>query len=375
MAWGGGDRPFHQPAPDAPKQAAWALSDEDPGDAAFLSTFDGHLLLRFGLAAQVDLIGDSTFANTPAEFVVSSLPVEGDPNVGGGFNASVGFGQSRLHLAARVPTPAGPIDFVYDNNFMTQDGQYAYNLLRLFAQWHGLRVGYGYSAFTDSAILPATLDWEGPGSQAFAYNAQVRYMPVLHRTKTGKLILEVSAEAVALSLTGVDEEQAAFQRAPDGIVALGWHGDRFYLRTASVFRALASQTPTGSTTGFGWGVNTGISWQLGKRDALGLWGNVGDGYANYIEDLWGYGLDAIVEPNGQLNPLFAYGVGGSYTRGWSRAFSSTASFSFADVDTTDLQGLGVSVPSRTWYGSQPSCSWYPQTSLNTSNWRMSAVWS
>jgi len=344
-------RPLIRPAPDKPKQAAWLIDDSPMADEEFLKTLDGHLLLHVGIAAQSDVIMDARYADTPAMFVTSRLPVQGDPLYGRGFNADVRFGQSRLDFSVRIPTGAGPVDFLYSNNFMNQAGQYAYNLLRFYGQWHNLRVGYTYSAFVNPSIFPATLDWEGPNSQILLYAPQIRYMPALYRGAKGKLVLDVSIEAVSIDLTGVDDELQPFQRVPDGVVALGWFSNRWRIRAASVFRYLVAPETTGSASAFGWGVNLGAYWDIAKRDKLSVWGNTGNGYANYIQDIWGYGMDAVLRPDGELDTIFAWGVGAAYTRGWSRAFSSTFTFGHMDVDNEGLPVVLATTPTRTWYGS------------------------
>ncbi|MBC2593187.1 hypothetical protein H5P28_02830 [Ruficoccus amylovorans] len=295
---------------------------------------------NISLIAQADVIVDTNNANSPGSFVTSSLPVKGQPNYGSGLNSDVSFRQSTLAFDLLFETGDKPLTFFYANNFFP-NGQpangYGYYLLGFYAEWNGLLIGYDWTALMDAGVDPNTLDYEGPNSLPEKYNAQVRYTRTLLEDDFANLIGKISLEQASPSISGVAGGMDVFQQAPDGVLALRAVGDDWHVQAGVVLRSLVAQTPSGDTGALGWGFSLSGSWQFTEKDEVMLWGNIGDGFADYIQDAYGLGLDGYINASNQLETIRVYGVGAAYQHNWTRHLSST--FSFGYVNISD-EGLG-----------------------------------
>jgi hypothetical protein len=72
-----------------------------------------------------------------------------------------------------------------------------------------------------------------------------------------------------------------------------------------------------------------------------VWGSIGSGYANYIQDSEGLGLDAYVDAFGNLHTLDTYAFGVGYTHNWLDTLSSTFTIGYVNVDDA---AVGTIIP-------------------------------
>ncbi len=318
----------------------------------YIPVFGTQAYVKFSLIAQADVLVDSTNANSPGEFITSALPVFGQADYGGGLNSTVSFRQSTLAFNGILETGQGPLSIVYANNFFANanTSQYGYYLLNFYGEWQGLRIGYGYSAFTDADVIPATLDYEGPNSLLIDYNAQIRYTRTLLEGEAASLYGKISIEEADPSLANA----SANQRLPDTVMALGVKGETWHVQTAGLLSSFSAQTSTGTSDALGWGLSLTGSWSFTPDDLIMGWANFGSGYANYIQDAYGLGLDGYVDSAGNLQTFEAWGFGAGYTHNWSDALSSTFTVGYVDIDDSALLGLTPpmsTVMRQTYYAS------------------------
>lgn len=319
----------------------------------FIPIFNRKAYIKFSAKTQVDLIMDSNNADSPGEFITSSLPVRGQSNYGSGFNSSISIRQSGISIEGLLETADEPIRFFYRNNFFgSSTSQFGYNLLEFYGEWNGLHLGYGYTAFLDRDAVPSTLDWEGPNSLPMVYNGQIRYTHALADFDGSQLLGKLSLEAGSPSITGVAAGNDFYERFPDGVAVLRLQGEDWHTQVSSVFSSLTAQTPSGNNAdALGWGVAVSGSWNFTDDDLLIAWGNFGSGYANYVQDSFGLGLDAVLTPAGNLETIDAFGFGVGYTHDWSDNLSSTLSYGYLEIDDRDYPAIPPTTMNKTWYGS------------------------
>ncbi|MGE9292072.1 MAG: DcaP family trimeric outer membrane transporter, partial [Puniceicoccales bacterium] len=250
-----------------------------------------------------------------------------------------------------LETGHGPLNVQYANNFFANasTSQYGYYLLRFYGEWEGLRIGYGYSAMTDENAIPATLDYEGPNSLIITYNAQIRYTRALLDLGDAELVGLASLEAASPSVTNANSTD---QRAPDIIVGAALRGDNWHVQATGVLSSFSSQTAVGTSDALGWGLSLSGAWNFTEDDELMAWASGGSGYANYLQDVSGLGLDAYVDASGQLQTIGAWGFGVGYEHSWTDAVSSTFTIGYINIDDENTGGvINPFVMHETYYAS------------------------
>lgn len=114
------------------------------------------------------------------------------------------------------------------------------------------------------------------------------------------------------------------------------HAGRHH-RQGSAHRAFATQL-TGST-------------KLFERDSAQGWFSSGHGYANFLQDISGLGLDAAFTSSGLLRAIRSRGWGVGYTRGWTSDLSSSASYGYLRVSPSADMQIDRGLPKSTKFAS------------------------
>jgi hypothetical protein len=143
--------------------------------------------------------------------------------------------------------------------------------------------------------------------------------------------------------------------------------ERGHFQIAALFRsigAFVTTTPTQKTDSvFGWGINTSLGFKTFDRDNLIFAVAAGHGISRYIQDTSGLGIDA--EPatgvNTHLVATPAVGIEAAYQHYWMKRLRSSAIYSYAAVNNTDL-----AAPTTYNHGTYTGANliWNPGGSLN-----------
>jgi uncharacterized coiled-coil protein SlyX len=341
-------------APPRPPSAPAGVTEPMP--EGYVRLGETGNLLKLDLVAQLDTMVDDTFM-APDLFLPSSIPVKGQPFYGSGWRSTLSGKQSIFRMDFRRDTPYGVLKVVYKNNFFgSSSGDMPYNLQYFYgeleAEHYTLLAGYYLSAFTDISAFPNTLDYEGPNSFAFKYGPQIRVSPILLKAGDGKLTLPMSLEKPNADIT-VPDGFAAFSRRPDATIGLRWETPAWHIQWANLIRDLGvqdaadgrSRTTSASATQL-----TGAS-SLFERDSVQGWASYGKGYANFLQDISGLGLDAAFNPDIELKAITARGYGVGYTHGWTKDLSSSASYGYLRISPDSDLILAQTLPKSTKFGS------------------------
>lgn len=329
----------------------------DPLPEGYMRLGDTGNLLKLDVVAQLDMMFDDKFMGYQDLFIPSSIPVDGAPFSDSGSRTNLSGKQSVFRMDFRRETERGVVKVVYKNNFFGFGGpEMDYNLQYLYgeleAENYSVLAGYYLSAFTDIDVFPNTLDYEGPNSFTFKYSPQIRYTPVLYRSGESKLTLPMSLEEPNADIA-VLGDYAPYSHWPDFTIGLRWETPDWHIQWVNLIRDLSVQSAlddqTRSTTAY----STQLTAAFGVfgDDSVQFWANFGQGYANFLQDISGLGLDAAFDPALNLEPIDAEGYGAGYTHSWSDKLSTSASYGYLKVDPDDDLIIDPALPMKTQFAS------------------------
>lgn len=342
--------PAYRP-PSAPAGVA------EPLPEGYVRLGDTGNLLKLDLVAQLDTMIDNKYMGSADLFVPSSIPVRGQPFYSSGWRTNLSARQSLFRMDFRRETDYGTLKVVYKNNFFgSGTGDMPYNLQFFYGELdnehYSLLAGYNISAFTDIDVFPNTLDYEGPNSFTFKYGPQIRFSPVLYRSGDSKLTLPVSMEKPNADITTIGD-YSPYSRLADFTLGLRWETPDWHIQWANLFRDLGMQDKvtgqTQRTTAFATQL-TG-STKVFERDSAQGWFSNGHGYANFLQDISGLGLDAAFTSSGVLRAIRARGWGVGYTHGWTDSLSSSASYGYLRISPSADMLISQDLPKSTKFAS------------------------
>ncbi|WP_114240062.1 DcaP family trimeric outer membrane transporter [Dyella sp. C9] len=324
-----------QPAAYRPPSAPAGVGEPLP--EGYVRLGDTGNLLKLDLVAQLDTMIDNTYMGSKDLFVPSSIPVRGQPFYGSGWNTNLSARQSIFRMDFRRDTDYGTLKVVYKNNFFgSGTGDMPYNLQYFYGELDNERftllAGYNISAFTDIDVFPNTLDYEGPNSFNFKYGPQIRFIPILYKWGDNTLTLPLSMEKPNADITPIGDYEP-YSRLADFTAGVRWETPDWHIQWSNLFRDLGMQdSATGQTQRTkAFATQLTGSTKLFDRDSAQGWYSNGHGYANFLQDISGLGLDAAFTDNGILRAIRARGWGVGYTHGWTDTLSSSASWGYLRI--------------------------------------------
>src|SRR5262245_13285134 len=148
----------------------------DPKYRGFVPVPNTGVLVKFNAKPRVDITSDNRNAGNPDRFATATIPVQGEPDYGGGEQFNVNARGSTLSMDVRAPELPGNFRFYYNNDFFGSGSGMQYRVKQLYGQFFNVTAGFTYSCFEDPDAWPDTVDFEGPNAVIFARRALVRYM-------------------------------------------------------------------------------------------------------------------------------------------------------------------------------------------------------
>lgn len=349
------------PAVEAPSRITQPPSAmpgvQEPAPEGYIALGDSGNFLKLDVVAQVDMMVDDKFMGYQDLFIPASIPVTGAPFHDSDTRSTLSGKQSVVRMDFMRNTPYGVMKVVYKNNFFGFGGpDMDYNLQYLYGQLenknYSVLAGYYLSGFTDISVFPNTLDYEGPNSFTFKYAPQIRYTPVLYRQGEARLTLPMSLEKPNADIAVIGDYQP-YSRWPDVTLGLRWETPDWHIQWANVFRDLATQSAIDDATRTTEAYATQLTFAAGvfEDDSIQGWASMGKGYANFLQDITGFGLDAAFTPGLELEAIDAEGYGVGYTHTWREGLSSSASYGYLKIDPDDDLLIDPSLPESTNYAS------------------------
>lgn len=254
--------------------------------------------------------------------------------------------QSRLNVATATPTDWGDVTTLIEGDFFGGGGNEVFSNSNSFRLRHatatigGLRVGQYWTNFMPIESYPSTVDFQGPAGIPFIRQAQLRY------THQANDKLSISGSIENSEFNGRDADgaisesldlgiQAGVDEAPDLTAAVTHREDWGLVKLAGVGRYLGSPDGEGDDA-LGWGLNLSGNtdlWEGGRF--LGSF-TYGDGVGRYI--LNGFGQDAFVEADGDLDTIEAWGVTAQVTHAVTETITAGLAYGRYQAEDTFADG-------------------------------------
>ncbi len=284
----------------------------DPQLRGFIPIPGTQTMIKLGGFAKVNAIYDLAPAGNPDKLIAASIPIGG----GDARNSNLEANATRFSFDLRRPGALGPLRFYLENDFYGGAGSTAFRLRQAHGQVGNTYAGYGHSGFSDTDAFPETLDDAGPNAEALLRVAAIRQIWKLGGGATATLSVEDPSSDLALG-----PGQGSAQPAPDVVGALRLERSWGHVQTSAVVRRLGYSDGVRDESAFGYGLNLSGLVKLGEDFVMGSV-TYGDGAARYVNDLAGRGYDGLIQPDGDVRTLSAYGGYLGYTRHWNPRWRS-----------------------------------------------------
>src|SRR5258705_6351935 len=331
----------------------------DPKYHGFFRLPGTQTILKIGGYFKTDFIYDLKPAGNTDSFIPSSIPIPSPVTVN---NATVSVRPTRLSLDFRIPSAQlGDVRFYVEADLFGTNSTTP-RLRHAYAQAKNFLIGQTFSNFMDPDGFPDTLDFQGPNGMVSIRNPQLRYGFALSQSTTLYISVEKASSDIAFKTPEFSAQPNA--PSPDGTIRLRQEFERGHVQVAGLFRSIAAFLPDGRTDSiFGWGVNASTGFKTLGKDNLIFAVAAGHGISRYLQDTSGLGIDAevasVTNPHLQATP--AVGVEAAYQHYWKKALRSSAIYSYAAVNDTDLAAPSTYNHS-TYTGT--NLIWNPYGSLN-----------
>jgi type II secretory pathway pseudopilin PulG len=331
----------------------------DPKYNGFFRLPGTQTLLKIGGYFKTDFIYDLKPAGNTDSFIVSSIPIPTEVGVN---NATVSVRPTRLSLDFRVPAArVGEVRFYLEGDLFGTNATTP-RLRHAYAQVKNVLLGQTFSNFMDPDGFPDTLDFQGPNGMVSIRNPQLRYGFALSPSTTFYISIEKPSSDIIFKTPQFSAQPNA--PSPDGTIRIRQEFERGHFQVAGIFRSIAAFLPDGRTdTVFGWGVNASAGVKTFGKDNVIFAVAAGHGISRYLQDTSGLGIDA--EPTSgvttHLQATPAVGVEAAYQHYWRKTLRSSAIYSYAAVNDTNL-AAATTYNHGTYTGA--NLIWNPFGSLN-----------
>ncbi|HSO87736.1 MAG TPA: DcaP family trimeric outer membrane transporter [Draconibacterium sp.] len=298
------------------------VRDINPQDLA-KSKYDVKILGSVRVNSYYDFTGmESTEGFKPYEIPVGKEKIPGLSGV------YIGARQTRFGLEGTGNTKVGSIKTYIEVDFAS----YASSLLRLrhaFAEWNFLKMGYTWTTFMDNAVMPTTVEFEGPNSSMSKRHGLVRFEKKL----ASQNIFGVSIESPTVDYYNPNDsviDNASNQRNFDLAARYKYFNRWGHLQFANILRKIDFLQNNRMETQIGWGILVSTSVNINQKNKINAQYSVGNGIAYYYIGFTNKQLDAVYNPTSQTMDLKAIRggfVSYSYTYNPQLIFSATAGLS------------------------------------------------
>lgn len=298
--------------------------------------------------AMLDYIQDFGRVNPDWEDALrpSRIPTD-DEQFGDDGQVSMSVKQSRFGVKAALPTAKGPIStkFEFDMFGVGDDaGETTIRLRHFYGEFGQFLVGQTNTVFMDIDIFPNTIEYWGPPGMVFLRNPQIRWTPISNDRSRFAVAIENPGNDID---SGQYREVADFPGAqsdeewPDLTAQYRMMGDWGHVQVSGILRWIGTEVIVDNQVAYddsdtGWGINLTGALNMLERDAIRAGIVVGEGIASYMND---GGMDAGPDrspddPGVQLEAVQLTGVSLYYDHWWNDQWSSSAGYSFTEVDNT-----------------------------------------
>lgn len=311
--------------------------------------------LKFNILGYVRIVGTfdwGSIENT-SEFIPSLIPIY--PNAKEQYyRFSMDPRQSRIGFEGLYQvTKHNKLKVYIETDFYTSEiyTSVGIRLRQAYAAYGSFLIGLYWSAAFNVDATPNQVDFEGPSSILAPRNTQLRYTYLRNRFS-----FAVSIETHLADYTpypGVDEDMK-FQPLPDFIGYVQTQGNWGNARLTGIFRTISYSDSSDLKIEYtpGWGINFSGYLNFFKRKEVFesfYWSlSYGKGISYYLDDISGYGYDAMPDLNDEMISLPAYGGYVAYKHAWNQKMESNIIASYVYLDNTHIDDPLIF--DNTWFG-------------------------
>ncbi|MDA7874065.1 porin [Rhodopirellula sp.] len=299
-----------------------------------LLIYGDNVAMKIGGYVKADFIYDFDPIDSTDSFDTTQIPVDALPRTNARFHAR----QSRISFDTRWKGDGKIVKIYVEGDFFSAAD--TFRLRQAYGESGRLLVGKTWTAFSDVAAAPATLDFEGSVSSVTRRQAQARYtFPICDDLLTGTLSLEDTKFIIDL------EPAAGTSRSPspDFVGNVRLATDLIQLQAGVLYREVGFQPTNAETiTRSAGGMNfTGVLMLTGRTKA-------------YSQLLYGKGIGSyrslpdaasINSTDAALLPMFGWMIG--LTHEWTDLLSSN--FTYADNEINNSVGQSDDAVKKTTY--------------------------
>ena len=290
--------------------------------------FGKDVALKIGGFVKADFIYDFNPIDSTDSFVTTSIPVGAPQRTNSRFHTR----QTRLSFDTRWVAGERAVKVYVEGDFFDPLDTASFRLRHAYGEVGPFLFGRYWTAFTDVAAAPATIDFEGSVSNVNRRRAQARWTQSLTDDVTLALAVEDTDFIIDVP-PGIEGESRS--PSPDFTGHVRWDTQRSRLQLAGVYRIGGFQPENGSViTGTAWGLNATGAILVLPRSKFYYQVLYGEGIGSYR------GLpDAAPETatTDKLLPLFGWMVG--LTQTWNEKWSSNFTYAENSLDNAALQAL------------------------------------
>ena len=288
-----------------------------------LLIYGKNVAMKIGGYVKADFIYDFDPIDSTDSFDTTQIPVGAQPRTNSRFHAR----QSRLSFDTRWKGGNQIVKIYVEGDFFSASD--TFRLRQAYGEYGRLLVGKTWTAFTDVAAAPATLDFEGSVSSVNRRQAQARYtFPICDDLLSGTVSLEDTR-----FILDIDQDGTTRSPSPDFVGHLRLSTSLLQLQAAALYRKVGFQ-PTGKRilTRSAGGMNfTGVLMLTGTTKA-------------YSQVIFGKGIGsyrslpdaASTSPDSaDLLPMDGWMLG--LTHEWNNLLSSNFTYASNNLDNTSGQ--------------------------------------
>lgn len=245
---------------------------------------------------------------------------------GNGSSLRFSAATSSVYLSCvALPNNKNKVGLFFSANF---SNDYNFNLSHFYIRYRGLTAGYTNSAFTDGAVIPITVDNQGPNGVINYTSVGGYWRQRFNKHWSGA----IGVDAPSASMTYSTTTSEVSQRIPAFPVYLQYRwGKGNHLRASALMRPMQYRNldDAKNVTPFGWGVQlSGISKIAGGLSAV-FAGSYGKGIGQYFNGDNGLNYDAVAVAGkpGKLDLVRSMGLMGGLVYNISTKLSSNVVYS------------------------------------------------
>lgn len=208
------------------------------------------------------------------------------------------------------------------------------NIRQAFLRWNNFMAGQAWTTFFNVGALPENLDFVGPAEGTiFVRQAQLRYT-----NGPWQFAIE-NPETTVTPFGGGTRIVTDTANIPDLVLRYNHVADWGHFTVAGLGRQLGIDGPGGTDRELAWGLSLSGKFDIGRNDLRWMLSG-GPGIGRYL------GLntanEAVLDIDGQLNTIDAYGGFISYRHHWNSQWRSNFTLSAFRADNdTDLGGFAA----------------------------------